>query len=178
VFHQGISVRTGIPIGTVSILVGVPILLAWLPLRATPGIGTVLNILTIGLTTNAVLPLIPEPTDLAVRLAFMLVGIGLFGLGSGLYLSADLGPGPRDGLMTGLHRRFGWRIAYVRTGIELAVLAVGFVLGGTIGLGTLLFAFGIGPMVELSLRIFDREGRVMRRRATAEPVGIPAEIAV
>jgi uncharacterized membrane protein YczE len=91
-------------------------------------------------------------------------GVLVIGLGSGLYLAADLGPGPRDGLMTGLHHRFGWSIRRARTGIELIVLVVGFLLGGTIGLGTILFAFGIGPVVQAFLRIFDPEGRVSRRR--------------
>ena len=175
VFHQGISVRTGIQIGTVSILVGVPILLAWLPLRERPGIGTVMNIATIGLTTNVALGVLPERVDTPVQVAFMLTGLALYGVGSGLYLGADLGPGPRDGLMTGLHHRYGWRIAPVRTALEVSVLVAGFLLGGTVGLGTLLFALTIGPMVALSLRVFDRDGRVMRRRTARDVEPIPLE---
>lgn len=176
VFHQGVSVRTGVPIGTVSILVGVPVLLLWLPLREPPGIGTVLNILTIGATTNLVLSVLPPTSWLPLQLGYMGVGIALFAVGSGLYLSADLGPGPRDGLMTGIHRRFGWRISLVRGALELSVLAVGWAFGGTVGLGTILFALLIGPLVELSLRVFDRHGRVIRRTGAAgtEAVPVPA----
>ena len=163
-FHQGISARTGIALGTVSILVGIPVLALWWPLGERPGIGTLLNVALIGTSTNVVLPLLPRPVDPAPQLAMSVVGVLLIGLGSGLYLSADLGPGPRDGLMTGVHHRFGWSIRRARTAIELIVLVVGFLLGGTIGLGTVLFAFGIGPVVQVFLRVFDREGRLSRRR--------------
>ena len=98
------------------------------------------------------------------QLAMSVAGVLLIGLGSGLYLAADLGAGPRDGLMTGLHHRFGWSIRRARTAIELIVLVIGYLMGGTIGLGTILFAFGIGPVVQFMLRIFDPEGRVSRRR--------------
>lgn len=163
-FHQGISNRTGIPLGTVSILVGIPVLALWWPLGERPGIGTLLNVATIGTAINAALPLLPHPTEQVFELAMSVGGVLLIGLGSGLYLAADLGPGPRDGLMTGLHHRFGWSIRRARTAIELTVLVIGFLLGGTIGLGTILFAFGIGPVVQVFLRIFDPEGRVGRRR--------------
>lgn len=163
-FHQGISTRTGIPLGTVSILVGIPVLALWWPLGERPGIGTILNIALIGTATNVALPLLPEPTDPLPQLAMSVAGVLTIGLGSGLYLAADLGPGPRDGLMTGLHHRFGWSIRRSRTAIEVLVLVAGFLLGGTIGLGTILFAFGIGPVVQVFLRVFDREGRVARRR--------------
>jgi len=163
-FHQGISTRTGIALGTVSILVGIPVLALWWPLGERPGIGTLLNVATIGTATNLALPLLPRPTEPALQLAMSAAGVLVIGLGSGLYLAADLGPGPRDGLMTGLHHRFGWSIRRARTAIELTVQAVGFLLGGTIGLGTILFAFGIGPVVQAFLRVFDREGRVSRRR--------------
>jgi uncharacterized membrane protein YczE len=163
-FHQGISNRTAIPLGTVSILVGIPVLALWWPLGERPGIGTVLNVALIGTATNVALPLLPQPGEPAVQLAMSVGGVLIIGLGSGLYLGADLGPGPRDGLMTGLHHRFGWSIRRARTAIEVSVLVVGFLLGGTIGLGTILFAFGIGPVVQAFLRVFDREGRVSRRR--------------
>jgi uncharacterized membrane protein YczE len=163
-FHQGISNRTGIPLGTVSILVGIPVLALWWPLGERPGIGTILNVATIGTATNLALPLLPRPDVPVVQLAMSVAGVLLIGLGSGLYLAADLGAGPRDGLMTGLHHRFGWSIRRARTAIELLVLAIGFLLGGTIGLGTILFAFGIGPVVQAMLRIFDPDGRVSRRR--------------
>jgi uncharacterized membrane protein YczE len=163
-FHQGISNRTGIPLGTVSVLVGIPVLALWWPLGERPGIGTILNVALIGTATNLVLPLLPRPDEPVAQLAMSVGGVLLIGLGSGLYLAADLGAGPRDGLMTGIHHRFGWSIRRARTSIELVVLVIGFLLGGTIGLGTILFAFGIGPVVQLFLRIFDPEGRVSRRR--------------
>ena len=164
VFHQGIANRTGIALGTVSIIVGIPVLALWWPLGERPGIGTILNIALIGTATNIALPLLPRPGEPVLQLVMSAGGVLVIGLGSGLYLAADLGPGPRDGLMTGLHHRFGWSIRRARTGIEVIVLVVGFLLGGTIGLGTILFAFGIGPVVQAMLRIFDPDGRVSRRR--------------
>jgi uncharacterized membrane protein YczE len=164
VFHQGLGRLVGVQIGTVSILVGIPILAAWWPLGERPGAGTVVNIGLIGAATNVALGIIPVATGTAAQLAMMLAGVGTIAVGSGLYLAADLGPGPRDGLMTGLHLRFGWSIRRARTAIELSVLVVGFLAGGTIGLGTVVFALGIGPLVQVTLRLFDREGRVSRRR--------------
>lgn len=168
VLHQGISTRTGIPMGTVSILLGVPILLLWIPLRARPGIGTVLNLLLVGTTTNVVLAVVPVAENVVVAVALLVAGLLAIAIGSGIYLAADLGPGPRDGLFTALHHRTGIRIAYVRSGIELSVLLVGWLLGGTVGIGTLVFAVTIGRLVEWSLGIFDKEGRIMRRRRAAE----------
>ncbi len=143
---------------------GIPVLALWWPLGERPGIGTILNIALIGTATNVALPLLPLPTAPVAQLAMSVGGVLVIGLGSGLYLAADLGPGPRDGLMTGLHRRFGWSIRRARTAIEVTVLVIGFLLGGTIGLGTVLFAFGIGPIIQGFLRVLDREGRVSRRR--------------
>lgn len=163
-FHQGIAGRTDLQLGTVSILVGIPVLALWWPLGERPGIGTILNVATIGTSTNLALPLLPRPDEPVLQLAMSVGGVLLIGLGSGLYLAADLGPGPRDGLMTGLHHRFGWSIRRARTAIEVLVLVAGFLLGGTIGVGTVLFTFGIGPAVQAFLRVFDREGRVTRRR--------------
>lgn len=163
--HQGIAGRTGIPIGTVSVLLGIPILALWWPLGERPGLGTILNVMIIGTSTNLAIALLPAAQVVTVQAAMMVGGVGVIGFGSGLYLSADLGPGPRDGLMTGVHHRFGWSIRRARTAIELTVLAIGWVLGGTIGLGTIVFALGIGPTVQFWLRIVDREGRVGRRRA-------------
>lgn len=162
-FHQGVSRQTGLALGTVSILVGVPVLALWWPIGVRPGIGTLLNIALVGATTNAALPLLPAPNGLPLRLAMMLAGVLGIGIASGVYLAADLGAGPRDGLMTGLHHRFGWPIFAVRTTIEVSVLAIGWLLGGTVGLGTLVFAFGIGPVVQWALGIFDRRGAVLRR---------------
>jgi uncharacterized membrane protein YczE len=164
-FHQGISRQTGIAIGTVSILVGIPILAAWWPLGERPGPGTLLNIVLIGLVTNLGLMVMPQMVELPYQLTLMAAGVVTIGIATGIYLAADLGPGPRDGLMTGLHRRSGWSIARARTAIEVAVLVAGFLMGGTIGLGTIVFALGIGPIVQASLRVCDRDGRVMRRRS-------------
>jgi uncharacterized membrane protein YczE len=164
VFHQGIATMTGLQLGTVSILLGVPILLAWYPLGERPGVGTLINIVLVGTATNVALGVIPPAEGQPQQLLMMLAGVVTIAIGSGLYLASDLGPGPRDGLMTGLHFRFEWSIRRSRTAIELSVLILGFLLGGTVGLGTVVFALGIGPMVQVALRVFDREGRVSKRR--------------
>ena len=166
-FHQGIARRTGLELGTVSILLGLPILALWLPLRERPGIGTLLNILLIGVATNIALNVLPAPRDLASQLAMMALGVVTIGVASGIYLATDLGPGPRDGLMTGLHHRFGWSIRRARTALELTVLAAGFLMGGTVGPGTVVFALAIGPIVQWSLGVFDPSGVVASRRALA-----------
>lgn len=173
--HQGIARLTGIEIGTISILLGLPILALWWPLGERPGIGTLVNVVLIGTSTNVGIALIPTPGDdeLAVRLALMFGGVVVIALGSGIYLATDLGPGPRDGLMTGVHRRFGWSIRRARTAVELTVLAIGWALGGTVGLGTVVFALGIGPLVQVALRAFDRDGRIGRwRRVRLEREGV------
>lgn len=176
VFHQGIARLTGLQLGTVSILVGIPVLAAWWPLGERPGVGTVLNILLIGASTNVTLGIVPAPGETWAQLGLMAAGVVTIALGSGLYLASDLGPGPRDGLMTGLHLRFGWSIRRARTAVEIAVLVAGFLAGGTVGLGTVVFALGIGPLVQLALRAFDREGRVSRRRRAAlEARGVVGE---
>lgn len=174
--HQGVQFRTGIPMGTVSILLGVPILALWWPLGERPGLGTLLNVLLIGTATNVGNALIPAQTVPAFQLAQMAAGVVVIGLGSGIYLSADLGPGPRDGLMVGIHHRFGWSIRRSRTVIEISALVVGWALGGTIGIGTVVFAFGIGPVVQVMLGIFDREGRVSRRREVRILDGSPGSV--
>ena len=174
-FHQGIAAQTGLQIGTVSILLGVPIIALWWPLGERPGIGTICNVVLIGASTNVGIALLPVPPQdaLAVRFLMMLGGVVVIAIGSGLYLSTDLGPGPRDGLMTGLHHRFGWPIHRARTTVEVTVLILGWLLGGTVGIGTLVFAFGIGPMVQVALRVFDREDRLgRRRRARLEAEGV------
>jgi uncharacterized membrane protein YczE len=167
VFHQGIARITGLQLGTVSILVGIPVLAAWVPLGERPGVGTILNIGLIGTSTNVAMAVIPAAEGMAAQLVMMAGGVVTIGIGSGLYLASDLGPGPRDGLMTGLHIRFGWSIRWARTAIEVIVLVAGYVAGGTVGLGTVVFALGIGPLVQVALRVFDREGRVSRRRRAA-----------
>jgi len=147
VLHQGLSTLTGLPIGILVILVGLVVLLGWIPLRQRLGVGTVCNALLIGLVIDAVLALVPEPDGLATRWGFLLFGLTLMGLGSGLYIGAGLGPGPRDGLMTGLASR-GYSLRLVRTLIELSALGAGWALGGSVGIGTLIFALGIGPLVQ------------------------------
>jgi uncharacterized membrane protein YczE len=175
--HQGIGNHLGVPLGTISVALGIPILALWWPLGERPGIGTVINVLLIGTSTNAGLAVLPAATAVVAQLAELLAGILVIAIGTGLYLAADLGPGPRDGLMTGLHHRFGWSIRRARTTVELTVLVLGYLLGGTIGLGTVLFALGIGPLVQVSLAVFDREGRVSRseRAAIGEPGSMPGE---
>jgi uncharacterized membrane protein YczE len=151
VFHQGVAERTRWSFGFVTIVVGAFVLLLWIPLRQRPGIGTVSNVIVIGLAVDASLWLLPTPTALAVRIAFLLVGVLLNGIASGAYIGVQLGPGPRDGLMTGLVARTGRSVGLVRTGLELAVLAVGWLLGGSVGIGTILYALAIGPLVHVFL---------------------------
>ena len=153
VFHTGVSDRTGIPVGTVIILTGVALLLLWIPLRETPGLGTVLNAIEIGLVVDLVLPLLPQPDHLGIRLVMLFGGVVVIAIGSAAYIGAGLGPGPRDGLMTGLARR-GLSIRLARTGIEVTALLVGVALGGAIGLGTAVFALGIGPLIHVLLPAF------------------------
>jgi uncharacterized membrane protein YczE len=150
VFHTGISERTGWPVGAIIVVVGIALLALWIPLKESPGLGTVLNAFEIGLVVGVVLPVIPEPEALVPRLLMMIGGVVIIALGSGLYIGAGLGPGPRDGLMTGLARR-GLSIRLARTGIEVLVLIAGVVLGGSIGIGTAVFALCIGPLVQVFL---------------------------
>lgn len=153
VFHQGLATRTGMTIGLASAIVGVAVLLAWIPLRNRPGIGTVANVVVIAVTVDVGMALLPSPSDMAVRVAMMLAAVLLNAVSTVLYIGAGLGPGPRDGLMTGMVARTGLSVRLVRTSIEASVLAVGWLLGGTVGIGTLVYALGIGPLVQLVLRI-------------------------
>ena len=145
VLHQGIAAKVGLSVGTVVILVGLVILLFWIPLRQRPGLGTVVNTLTVGLVIDLALHVVPEPDRLAARIPLLVLGILVTGLGMGLYIGAGLGPGPRDGLMTGLAAK-GFPLWAVRTVLELAALAAGWFLGGNVGVGTVAFAFSIGPL--------------------------------
>ena len=151
VLSQGVSARTGIPFGLVTNVVGAVVLLLWIPLRQRPGLGTVLNVLLIGPSAQLGLWLIPHQTVPLIQGVVFAGGLALLAIATGLYLGAGLGPGPRDGLMTGLHRRTGWRIWIVRTGIEAVVLTAGWLLGGQVGIGTLAFALLIGPMVNVTM---------------------------
>ncbi|MEV0911169.1 YczE/YyaS/YitT family protein [Streptomyces hokutonensis] len=154
VLHQGFAELTGLTIGVVSIIVGAAVLLLWIPLRQRPGLGTVSNVFVVGLAMDGTLALVPDAHGLAVRIPLLLAGILLNGVATGLYISASFGPGPRDGLMTGLHKLTGRSIRLIRTGIEVAVVVTGFALGGTVGIGTLLYALAIGPLAQLFLRVF------------------------
>jgi uncharacterized membrane protein YczE len=155
VLHQGISRHTGVSIGLVSVAVGALVLLLWWPLRQRPGLGTVSNVFVVGLSMDATLALLPQPHGLGVRIPLLVAGVVLNGVATGLYITARYGPGPRDGLMTGLHRRTGRSIRLVRTAIEVTVLAVGFVLGGSVGIGTVVYAVSIGPLAQFFLRFFE-----------------------
>jgi len=153
VFHQGLSLRTGMTIGTASAVAGVAVLLAWIPLRNRPGIGTLANVVVIAVTVDAALAVLPPPTGLCPRVAMMLGAVALNAVATVLYIGAGLGPGPRDGLMTGLVARTGRSVRLVRTTIELTVLVSGWLLGGSVGVGTVVYALGIGPLVQLILRL-------------------------
>jgi uncharacterized membrane protein YczE len=156
VFHQGIAEHTGLSFGTVTIIVGAAVLLLWIPLRQKPGIGTVSNVVVIGLAVDGALAGLPTPDPPAARIAFLLSGILLNGVATGLYIGARLGPGPRDGLMTGYVARRGGHasIRRTRTVIEVAVLAVGWLLGGTVGWGTIAYALAIGPLAHITIPLF------------------------
>lgn len=151
VLAQGISLRTGIPFGIVTNIVGGFVLLLWIPIRERMGIGTVLNALLVGPSAEVGLWLIPDQTELWVRIPLFAAGLTLLAIATGLYIGARFGPGPRDGLMTGIHRKFGVRIWIVRTSIEVVVLGIGWILGGNVGFGTLAFALLVGPMVHRTM---------------------------
>ena len=154
VFHQGVSQHTGLGLGTVLIIVAFCVLLLWIPLRLRPGLGTLLNAIEIGLVENLAQDLIPETKNIVIRIIFMLLGLTIIAAGSGLYIGAQFGSGPRDGLMLGLNKRFGISVRLARTLVEIVVMVIGIFMGGHIGLGTFVFAFGIGPMVQVALRVF------------------------
>ncbi len=154
VLHSGIIKHVPLSFGTVVILMSFIVLLAWIPLRQWPGLGTVSNAIVIGLATDLTLFLVDRPDALWVRILFMLAGVVVNALAGALYIGAQFGPGPRDGLMTGLVRRTGLSIRLVRTTIEIAVVAIGFALGGVIGVGTVLYALSIGPLLHWMLPIF------------------------
>lgn len=154
VFHQGLSQKTGFSIGVVVIAVSFLVLLLWIPLRQMPGIGTIANAVLVGLFADLGLWLIPSFSHLGGQIAMLAGAVILNGIASACYIGARLGPGARDGLMTGLVRRTGWSVRLVRTGIEVVVLAVGFLLGGSVGVGTVVYALAIGPIVQVLLPKF------------------------
>lgn len=154
VFHQGISKHTGLGLGTVLIIVAFCVLILWIPLRLRPGLGTILNAIEIGLVENVAQDLIPHSHNMLVRILFMCAGLAIIAAGSGLYIGAEFGSGPRDGLMLGLNKKFGISVRLARTTVEVTVMLIGILLGGHIGFGTFFFALGIGPMVQITLRMF------------------------
>ena len=159
VLHQGLSLQSGWPMGRIAVVVGALVLLAWIPIRQRPGLGTVSNVIVIGLTFDATLHLMGgamTSLNLPARITLLLAGIVLNGFATAAYIGAHFGPGPRDGLMTGLAKRTGASVRLVRTLIEGSVLLGGFLLGGTLGFGTLLYAITIGPLIQALLPWFDR----------------------
>lgn len=150
VFHEAISKRTGLSFGTITAITGAAVLLCWIPLRQRPGVGTVANIVVIALAVDATLAVLPTPDAIGMRIGFMVGGVMLNGLATAAYIGARLGPGPRDGLMTGIAARIG-SIRLVRTAIEVTVLGTGWLLGGTVGIGTVVYALAIGPLAQLFL---------------------------
>src|SRR3954454_4846019 len=154
VFHQGVSEKTGLSFGTIVIITGALVLLAWIPLRQKPGIGTVSNVFVIGFAVDATLALMPDVDVLGAQLSLLATSVVLNAIAGAAYIGAGLGPGPRDGLMTGLVRRTGGSVGRIRTGIEMSVLAVCFPHGGNGGLGALGYALSIGPLLQLLLPAF------------------------
>ena len=162
VLHQAVSLRTGLTFGTVTAITGALVLLCWIPLRQRPGVGTVANIVVIALAVDATLALVGQADAMALRITLMVAGVVLNGLATAAYIGVRLGPGPRDGLMTGLVARTGVSIRVIRTGIELTVLATGWLLGGTVGVGTVVYALTIGPLTQAFLPLVVWRGRIVR----------------
>jgi uncharacterized membrane protein YczE len=176
VFHQGLSRTFGLAVGTWSIIVGAVVLTLWIPLRQRPGFGTLSNVVVIGVVIDLVLATVPAPHGAAVCTVVMLAGVVLNGVATGAYIGAGLGPGPRDGLMTGLAAR-GHSIRVVRTVIELTVLASGWLLGGTVGIGTVVYALAIGPLAHVFIPLFrvpSGSAADAGGRASGRTVGSPA----
>lgn len=173
VFHSGLQRLLGVSFGTIVIGVGFGVLLLWIPLRQWPGLGTVANAVVIGLAADSTLAIIPQATDWRVSWALLLGGLLLNGLAGGLYIGSQLGPGPRDGLMTGLARRTGWSLRLVRTGLELSVLGIGWLMGGAVGIGTIVYALAIGPLVQFFLPLV--MVRLEEPNRELDEVGEPAQ---
>lgn len=162
VLAQGLSLQTGVGIGWVTNILGAVVLALWIPLRQRPGVGTLANILLVGTCMQATLWIVPVATGALAQTAMLLAGIVMVAVASGLYIGAHFGPGPRDGLMTGMHSRLKWPIWACRAAVEASVLAIGWLLGGTVGIGTVLFAGLIGPLVHLALPLLDVNARGTR----------------
>jgi len=162
VFAEGLARVTGIGVGWITNIVGLCVLLLWIPLRQKPGIGTIANILLVGTSMQIALGFLPHPDALWAQALMLVAGVVVVAAASGLYIGAHFGPGPRDGLMTGLHGRFGWPIWACRLAVEGTVLVLGWLLGGTVGVGTVVFALGIGPLVHLALPLLATPGTARR----------------
>ncbi len=156
VLAQGISIRTDLSVGTTTFLISIGILIFWIPLKQVPGIGTILNAIIIASTIDLTLPYLPQPNETYLKLLQVCIGIFIVGLGSGIYLISNLGPGPRDGLMIGLQNQTGTSIPLIRTILELSAVISGWLLGGVVGIGTVLFVFGIGPCVGIGLTLVEK----------------------
>ncbi|RDZ27438.1 YczE/YyaS/YitT family protein [Lysobacter silvisoli] len=168
VFHQGASRHLPLSLGAIMVLVAVLVLLLWIPLRQMPGLGTVANTFLLGPFTDFNLQLLATPESLPLRWVYLIGGVVMCAIATALYVGAQLGPGPRDGLMTGFARRTGWSIQRVRTGIEIVVLTLGVLMGGVIGFGTLVFALGVGPLTQFFMRYL-----VLRLEAPAPKAAAP-----
>ncbi len=171
VLHEAVTKRTGLTFGTVTAIVGALVLLCWLPLRQRPGIGTVANILVIAVAVDLTLAVLGTPSALAWRIVFMVAAVVLNALAAAIYIGARLGPGPRDGLMTGFTARTGLSIRLVRTALELTVLAVGWLLGGTVGVGTVVYALGMGPLTQAFLPLVTWRAEEPTPVSCARPAG-------
>ncbi|HBR4632964.1 TPA: hypothetical protein L9W24_000694 [Klebsiella pneumoniae] len=166
VFHLGVAKQLGISFGTVIILTGAAVLLLWIPIRQMPGLGTVSNVIVLGLAADATLAVLPPLESMVACSALLAGAIVLNAIATGMYIGAGFGPGPRDGLMTGLHARTGWSLRGIRTAIELSVLLIGWLLGGKFGVGTVIYALSIGPLIQLCLPWFSQP---VSRNAVSPP---------
>lgn len=173
VLSQGLSIHTGLGIGILTNIVGVLVLLLWIPLRQRPGVGTILNILIIGPSIELGLWLVPPMTELWAQILMFAAGLVLLAVASGLYIGARMGPGPRDGLMTGINKRFGVPIWIARTSVEITVLVTGWILGGNVGLGTVAFALLIGPLCNITLPFFAIRAPAVTPEAAPEAIDAP-----
>ncbi|WP_026551683.1 membrane protein [Arthrobacter sp. H20] len=170
VLGQGAALQSGLPFGVATNIIGLLVLLLWIPIRQKPGIGTVLNVALVGPSAEVGLAVLPAPTQLWAQILLFAGGLALLALATGLYIGARMGPGPRDGLMTGIHQKWGWKVWKVRTIIELTVLGIGWILGGTVGVGTVAFALLIGPMVNAALPLLHiPDPRPRNSAANTEP---------
>lgn len=168
VFHLGVAGLTSMNLGVVMILTGAAVLLLWIPLRQRPGLGTISNVIVLGLAADATLALMPPLESLWLRALMLALAVILNALATGMYIGAGFGAGPRDGLMTGIHARTGWPVRWIRMTIELSVLLIGTLLGGAFGIGTIIYALAIGPLIQICLPWFQLPRVAQRRSLKAE----------